>query len=68
MPTSSIPPTITRISSFPWGKALAASWIGLAVIETQHFALGPATVNILAHETGHPRVPVIALWNARVAA
>jgi broad specificity phosphatase PhoE len=45
-------------------SALAARWIGLAVIEAQHFALGPASISILAHEAGHPTVPVIALWNA----
>ncbi len=46
------------------GSALAARWIGLAVIEAQHFALAPASISILAHEAGHPKVPVIALWNA----
>lgn len=48
-----------------FGSALAARWIRLAVIEAQHFALSPASISILAHETGHPMVPVIALWNAR---
>jgi probable phosphoglycerate mutase len=45
-------------------SALAARWIGLVVIEAQHFALDPASISILAYETGHPNVPVIALWNA----
>jgi probable phosphoglycerate mutase len=45
-------------------SVLAARWIGLAVIEAQHFALAPASISILAYETGHPNVPVIALWNA----
>lgn len=47
-----------------FGAALAARWIGLAVIEAQHLALSPASISILAHEAGHPKVPVIALWNA----
>ncbi len=55
---------VALFSHGPFGEALAARWIGLAVIEAQHFALGPATVSILANETGHPSVPVIALWNA----
>lgn len=45
-------------------SVLAARWIGLAVIEAQHLALSPASISILAHEAGHPMVPVIALWNA----
>jgi len=45
-------------------SALAARWIGLAVIEAQHFTLSPASISILAHEAGHAMVPVIALWNA----
>jgi len=56
-----------RVALFSHGQfssALAARWIGLAVIEAQHFALSPASISILAHEAGHPMVPVIALWNA----
>jgi probable phosphoglycerate mutase len=47
-----------------FGSALAARWIGLPVVEGQHLVLGPASLSILAHEPGHPHVPVIALWNA----
>jgi probable phosphoglycerate mutase len=47
-----------------FGSALAARWIGLAVIEAQHLTFGPASLSILAHEAGHPKVPVIVLWNA----
>jgi probable phosphoglycerate mutase len=56
---------VALFSHGQFGAALAARWIGLAVIEGQHFALGPATISILSHETGHPAVPVISLWNAR---
>lgn len=55
---------VVLFSHGQFGSALAARWIGLAVIEAQHFALGPASISILAYETGHPNVPVIALWNA----
>jgi hypothetical protein len=26
------------------------------------FVLGPASISIMAHDAGHPKVPVIALW------
>jgi probable phosphoglycerate mutase len=55
---------VALFSHGQFGSALAARWIGLEVIEGQHFALGPASISILAYETGHPAVPVIALWNA----
>ena len=43
---------------------LAARWIGLPVVEAQHFLLDPASLGILSYNPGHPEVPVIALWNA----
>ena len=46
------------------GSALAMRWIGLALIEAQHFSLGTTTLSILALDPHHPGVPVIALWNA----
>jgi hypothetical protein len=33
-------------------------------MEGEHFALRPASISILTYEAGHPKVPVIALWNA----
>ncbi len=55
---------VALFSHGQFGSALAARWIGLAVIEAQHFTLGPASISILAYEAGHPKVPVFALWNA----
>jgi probable phosphoglycerate mutase len=55
---------VALFSHGQFGSALAARWIGLAVLHGQHFALGPATISILAHEADHPNVPVIELWNA----
>ncbi len=55
---------IALFSHGQFGSALAARWIGLAVLEAQHLALGPASISILAHEAGHLNVPVISLWNA----
>ena len=47
-----------------FGCALAARWIGLPVIDAEHFALSTATLSLLDHATHHPEVPVIALWNS----
>lgn len=58
-----------NIALFSHGQficALAARWIGLAVIEGQHFALDPASVCVLGPKPGHPGVPVITRWNAKV--
>jgi probable phosphoglycerate mutase len=34
------------------------------VIEGPHFVLGTASLSILGYDPDHPKVPVIALWNA----
>jgi probable phosphoglycerate mutase len=44
--------------------ALAARWIGLDVVEGQHFYLDTASLSILGYNAGHPDLRVIALWNA----
>lgn len=46
------------------GSAIAARWIGLAVVEAQHFVLGTASLSIFSFDLHHPTVAVIALWNA----
>lgn len=59
-----------NIALFSHGQfccALAARWIGLAVIEGQHLALDPASVSVLGPKPGHPGVPVITRWNTRVS-
>ena len=55
---------IALFSHGQFGCALAARWIGLAILEAQHFELDPASVSVLAPKPGHPRVPVIGQWNA----
>jgi broad specificity phosphatase PhoE len=47
-----------------FGCILAVRWIGLPVIEAQHFLLGTASLSILGCEPNHPEVPVIELWNS----
>jgi probable phosphoglycerate mutase len=55
---------IALFSHGQFGCVLAARWIGLPVIEGPHFVLGTASLSILAYDPDHPKVPVIALWNA----
>jgi probable phosphoglycerate mutase len=45
------------------GASLAARWIGLPVINGQHFILHTASLSILGHDGRHSGVQVIKLWN-----
>ncbi|MEO6595829.1 MAG: HAD-IIB family hydrolase [Planctomycetota bacterium] len=47
-----------------FSAALAARWIGLPIVEAEHFELGTASLAVLGHAAHHPDVPVIAQWNA----
>jgi probable phosphoglycerate mutase len=55
---------VALFSHGQFGLVLAARWIGLPVIEGQHFSLGTASLSILSYNPAHPDVRVIALWNA----
>jgi broad specificity phosphatase PhoE len=55
---------VALFSHGQFGCALGARWIGLPVIEGQHFSLGPAALSILSYSPHHRNVRVIALWNA----
>jgi len=55
---------IALFSHGQFGCALAARWIGLPLVDAQHFALGTASLSILGDDPHHPEVAVIALWNA----
>jgi probable phosphoglycerate mutase len=59
--------TIALFSHGHFGKVLIARWIGLPVREGQHFALGTASLNILADDPAHPKVRAVTLWNATPA-
>ena len=50
-----------------FGCVLAARWIGLPIVDAQHFALGPASLSVLGHDAHHPEVAVIASWNGHAA-
>ena len=55
---------IALFSHGQFGCVFAARWIGLQVIEGPHFVLGTASLSVLGYDPDHPKVPVIALWNA----
>jgi broad specificity phosphatase PhoE len=54
---------VALFSHGQYGSVLAARWIGLRVVEAEHFQLGTASVSILGFDTHHSEVPVISLWN-----
>lgn len=55
---------VALFSHGQFGSVLAVRWIGLPVVEAQHFQLGTASISILSDDPHHPQVPVIAQWNA----
>ena len=61
---SALNANIALFSHGHFGCVLAARWIGLPVLNGQHFSLNPASMSILRNNPSHPDVRVIALWNA----
>ena len=55
---------VALFSHGQFGAVFAARWIGLEVVEGQHFSIGPASMSLLCYDIDHPTVPVIGLWNA----
>ena len=45
------------------GSSLTVRWIGLPILEGQHFVLGTAAVGVLGSNPGHVDLPVISAWN-----
>jgi probable phosphoglycerate mutase len=58
---------VALFSHGQFGCVMAVRWIGLPVIEGQHFSFGPACFSVLGHDADHPDVRVIELWNAAPA-
>ena len=54
---------IALFSHGHFGCVLAVRWIGLPVIEGQHFPLGTASLSIFGDEPSDPETPVIELGN-----
>lgn len=55
---------IALFSHGQFGCALAVRWVEMPVIAGRHLVLAAASVSCLTHDAGHPRMPVISLWNA----
>ena len=54
---------IALFSHGHFGLVLAARWIGLDVVQGQHFSLSTGSLGVLSNDPRHPEVPVVALWN-----
>ena len=54
---------VVLFSHGQFGAALAVRWIGLALVEGQHFALHTASVSLLGIDPRHPDRRTIELWN-----
>lgn len=55
--------TLALFSHGHFSVALAMRWIGLELIEGQHFALHTASVSLLSIDTHHDDRRIIELWN-----
>ena len=54
---------VALFSHGEFGCSLAARWIGLPVLQGEHFQLGTASLSILGLNPSHPGLHVIARWN-----
>jgi probable phosphoglycerate mutase len=54
---------VALFSHGQFGQALAACWIGLPVVDGQHFHLDTASVSILTDHPAHPEIAIIKSWN-----
>jgi broad specificity phosphatase PhoE len=54
---------VVLFSHGQFGAALAARWIGLDILEGQHFPLHTASVSLLGIDPHHPGRRTIGLWN-----
>lgn len=55
--------TVALFSHGQFGAALAVRWIGLALVEGQHFTLHTASVSLLGIDPHHTDLRTIELWN-----
>lgn len=55
---------VALFSHGQFAQALAARWIGLPILQGQHFLLDTASISILSFQINHAQRRVIALWNA----
>ena len=55
--------TVALFTHGQFGAALAARWIGLMLVEGQHFALNTGSVSLLGIDPRHADRRIIELWN-----
>lgn len=55
---------VALFSHGQFGGVLAARWIGLPLVDAQHFPLGTSSLSVLGFNPHHLEVPVISLWNS----
>ena len=55
---------IALFSHGQFGRVLGTRWIGLPVMQAQHFVLSTASVSILGYAHNLAEEPAILLWNA----
>ena len=48
-----------------FGAAVGVRWIGLPLVEAEHFTLASGSLSILGADPRRPGMPVLALWNAK---
>jgi probable phosphoglycerate mutase len=57
--------TIALFSHGQFGTALAVRWIGLALLEGQHFTLHTASISVLGHDARHVDRRTLESWNEK---
>jgi broad specificity phosphatase PhoE len=55
--------TVALFSHGHFGRAVAARWTELPVVDGQRFLFDPCALGILGYEKEDPAAPVISLWN-----
>jgi len=55
---------VALFSHGQFGGVLAARWLGLPLVDAQHFPLGTASLSVLGFDPHHLEVPVVSLWNS----
>lgn len=58
-----MPGPVVLFSHGQFGAALAVRWLGLALIEGQHFPLRTASISLLGVDPQHPARHTLELWN-----
>lgn len=55
---------IALFSHGQFGCSLAVRWIGLPILQAQHFLMETASLCVLGYNPGHPELRIIGAWNS----